>query len=906
MRAVRSSSIRGSTTYSSERAYFGQHKTAKALYDVVVARYSSPAIAALDRLILPYLFPELSAFATVENLVTHLRTSNTQYCAALPAEFLERNPPPMYITLNFIFTRLLDSLCAVRNHFLALEPTDLTVDLLEKHLLAAETSVFADVGAASALSGKRRSSKGKGGGGGSRGGGGGGSGGGGGGGGGGSGGSGGGSGGFSGGCGGSGGGRGGGGGGSGSGGGGSGGRQGGAAQHAGSGGGQRQQQQRRSETPTPQQLREWFAQRGASGGSVRCPYVIRTGDRAGQTCGKFHTQHCCFSRLVDAWCAEFGDEAERPRRVDIFALDYDAILAAMYALSVSAEGDYYLYVPPDPNIEAAALGASESILHGSAPAEALHTFTLDSGASRCFFRDSTSLTPLPAPVPVRLADPSDGLVLARSSTILPCLAVPSGSLSGLHLPSFSTNLVSTAALPGVDLHVYTDGLSPGHVHPSAWVELSCGTTALVTHPCHAFMACTRVSFFLVFPGLCLPSRPRLPRPAFLALRGSSAPLLTPRFPRRLLPYRLSTWTYSPLPAPSPDAEQTNSLTEHREPESRRASPVFAACTGRCVPRLCPPVPGTHIMALRPSSVLLRVPLPSPPLSSLPDVPDLGSDLACAASPTVPRLLATIVTDPSFEFAGASTLVPELVDFAVAYRLDYATSLVAESESDFPPSVGGECSLGMDVLEDRQEDFECLAAAVPHLVAMLLAPEGDPDAPDIPTPRSYADAIAGPYSSQWVNRPPGSPHVFKARYGSLHEGIWLRRPPGSTGSFPAGIHWSLRWPDYDLRQAPCEWHDTLRTTLAVLGFAPSTADPSLFLRTDTSLPPFYVLVYINDLVFATADTKALALVKLELQKRHTCTDLGELRNYLGLQITRDRARRTITLTQSCGDKSINAS
>ncbi|CAI7884742.1 unnamed protein product, partial [Closterium sp. NIES-54] len=33
------------------------------------------------------------------------------------------------------------------------------------------------------------------------------------------------------------------------------------------------------------------------------------------------------------------------------------------------------------------------------------------------------------------------------------------------------------------------------------------------------------------------------------------------------------------------------------------------------------------------------------------------------------------------------------------------------------------------------------------------------------------------------------------------------------------------------------------------------------------------------------------------KRHTCTDLGELRSYLGLQITRDRARRTITLTQS---------
>ncbi|CAI7772478.1 unnamed protein product, partial [Closterium sp. NIES-54] len=82
----------------------------------------------------------------------------------------------------------------------------------------------------------------------------------------------------------------------------------------------------------------------------------------------------------------------------------------------------YLCVPPDPGIEAAALGASDSALPGIVPAEALHTFTLDSGASCCFFRDSTTLTPLSAPVPVILVDPSGGPVLARSSTVLPCPA----------------------------------------------------------------------------------------------------------------------------------------------------------------------------------------------------------------------------------------------------------------------------------------------------------------------------------------------------------------------------------------------------------------------------------------------------------------------------------------------------
>ncbi|CAI7910528.1 unnamed protein product [Closterium sp. NIES-54] len=363
------------------------------------------------------------------------------------------------------------------------------------------------------------------------------------------------------------------------------------------------------------------------------------------------------------------------------------------------------------------------------------------------------------------------------------------------------------------------------------------------------------------------------------------------------------------------------LAEGREPASRPASPVRTARTSGCGSRQRPPpVPGTHRMSLRLSTVPLRAPLPSPPESSLPALSDPESDSLRAASPTV----ATVVTDPSFESTAASALVTELVDFAARCRLDYAASLVAESESVCPPSIGGEYALCTDVLEDRQEEFQCLAAASPHLVSVLLTPEGDPDALDIPTPRSYAEAIEGPYSSQWqaamdaemaswkstgtyvdavpppganivsgmwifrVKRPPGSPPVFKARYvargfsqrqgvdyfqtfsptpkmttlrvllhvaahrdyelhsldfstaflqGSLHEEIWLRRPLGFTGTFPPGTQWSLRRPVYSLRQAPREWHDTLRTTLADLGFAPSTADPSLFLRTDTSLPPF---------------------------------------------------------------------
>ncbi|CAI5947175.1 unnamed protein product [Closterium sp. NIES-65] len=128
---------------TAERAHFSQYKSAKTLYDAVVARYSSPATAALSRLMLPYLFPDLAAFPTVADLITHLRTSDIRYRAALPAEFCAKNPSPMYITLYYIVTRLPDSLRLVKDHFLSVCPTTLTVDLLEERLLAAEKSIVA-------------------------------------------------------------------------------------------------------------------------------------------------------------------------------------------------------------------------------------------------------------------------------------------------------------------------------------------------------------------------------------------------------------------------------------------------------------------------------------------------------------------------------------------------------------------------------------------------------------------------------------------------------------------------------------------------------------------------------------------------------------------------------------------
>ncbi|CAI7739477.1 unnamed protein product, partial [Closterium sp. NIES-53] len=753
--------------------------------------------------------------------------------------------------------------------------------------------------------------------------------------------------------------------------------------------------------------------------------------------------------------------------VDIFALDFDAILATKYALSVSAEGDCYMCVPPDPGIEAAALGDSECALPGTAPAKALHTFTPDSGVSRCFFHDSTTLSPLSAPVLVRLASPSGGPVLVRSSTILPCLAVPSGSVSGLHLPSFSTNLVSIAALqdamvttstpwgqrmsicmctrtglhlatfthqPGSSLYTLTT--EPPQVAASAQVSASgqdreryflvvfydytryttvfplrskdevpdvlipwiravrpqlreqfredllvlrlhsdrggefsfdllrdfCrgeGILQLFTLPpspqqngiaehriglvmevaCTSMIHVVALDFLWPFavryaghqinlwPRLSLPetsptlrwtgkvgdasvfrvgalvplsailpptsSPPALflasslafpltllagsfttpPRAMSCPLRTSRPPPVDPLPPQGLAPSGVSQ--VHPLPGTvhvdfvvdsgaargsasggavsggiEPASEEPGDA-EPDVPESGGAEPRTRLRSGAAGAGGSP-IGGTRAGGARAGGTgardpeaggtIQRRPLFVPP--SPPSLPPPDSVLRHVLIPLPPPLASSLPAVPGPESDLArddNPVVPRLlattVDFAAACRLDYANSLVVESESDCPPSVGG------------------------------------------------------------VKWPPGSPHVFEAHY--VARGFSKRQGVDFFRSFsPTPKMTTLRVLLHVAAQRDYELHCLDLGT----AFLKGSLHKEIWLRrppglTGQRLPPFYVLMYVNDLVFAIADTEALTLVKSELQKRHTFTDLGELHKYLGLQITRDRARCTITLTQS---------
>ncbi|CAI7883486.1 unnamed protein product [Closterium sp. NIES-53] len=379
-------------------AHFGQHRTAQALYDDVVARYSSTATAALGRMLLPYLFPELSAFATVEDL------------------------PPMFITLYFIVTRLPDSLRYVRDNFLSLDPTSLTVDLLEQHLLTAGVVVGAAVEVVAVV---------------------------------------------------------------------------GLVEGVGA-------------LVAAVEAAVGVAAVAAVGlvevglaldmlvlevASISSSSVGAKPRRPSSfTCGRSHTQHRCFSRLDNAWRAEFGDDVELPcwadllkSRIAIFDLDFDAFFLLCIA--------------------AAALGARESgSLPGTAPAEALHTFTL---------------TQAPLLVSFVTAPPSlRSLHLSRSDWLTPLGA------RSLPVPPLSSRVWRFR--PAHRSSLYTLATEPSQVAASAQVSASCQVAASCS--------CRLLSHQTLL------WHHRLGHPSLPRIRGMHSRLLVSGLPRSLPPL-------PPLPAP---------------------------------------------------------------------------------------------------------------------------------------------------------------------------------------------------------------------------------------------------------------------------------------------------------------------------------------------------------------------
>ncbi|CAI7854067.1 unnamed protein product [Closterium sp. NIES-54] len=151
--------------------------------------------------------------------------------------------------------------------------------------------------------------------------------------------------------------------------------------------------------------------------------------------------------------------------------------------------------------------------------------------------------------------------------------------------------------------------------------------------------------------------------------------------------------------------------------------------------------------------------------------------------------------PTAPPSSLSALVSIVAGIASSHHLDYAAHLVSSPACS--PFLRGAPVFPLEDLQDKQFELGFLTATIPHLCAMLLALEGDPDALDIPIPLNHAEAVSGPKASYWIAAKEEEMASYRSTRtyvdavpppgANVVSGLWLymvKRPPGAPPKFKA--------------------------------------------------------------------------------------------------------------------------
>jgi hypothetical protein len=128
---------------------------------------------------------------------------------------------------------------------------------------------------------------------------------------------------------------------------------------------------------------------------------------------------------------------------------------------------------------------------------------------------------------------------------------------------------------------------------------------------------------------------------------------------------------------------------------------------------------------------------------------------------------------------------------------------------------------------------------------------------------------------------------------LHADVYMRPPKGLQPLRPGKVL-RIKKSLYGLKQSGREWYLEACQGLGELGLYPIFADTCIFVRKDQKL---IVGLYVDDMVILADDIQVIRDFKAGMAKRWDIKDLGEVKKILGLEITRDRTKRTIKITQT---------
>ena len=99
--------------------------------------------------------------------------------------------------------------------------------------------------------------------------------------------------------------------------------------------------------------------------------------------------------------------------------------------------------------------------------------------------------------------------------------------------------------------------------------------------------------------------------------------------------------------------------------------------------------------------------------------------------------------------------------------------------------------------------------------------------------------------------------------------------------------------YGLKQSPRAWYGRIHTFFQSNNFVRSNSDHSLFINTERQV---ILLLYVDDLVLAAPTYDQINWIRYKLHIEFEMTDLGKLKSFLGLEIHRNREKRTLHLSQ----------
>jgi len=138
---------------------------------------------------------------------------------------------------------------------------------------------------------------------------------------------------------------------------------------------------------------------------------------------------------------------------------------------------------------------------------------------------------------------------------------------------------------------------------------------------------------------------------------------------------------------------------------------------------------------------------------------------------------------------------------------------------------------------------------------------------------------------------------------LEETVYMLPPPGVLRPGQEGMVCHLKKGLYGLKQAGRGWQKMLTAVfINDLGFKRSAVDHSVFiLKTDKEHT--VVAVATDDMAVTSRRISDVAKFKSELRKHFDITDLGEMTRFLGFDVRRDRAARTIAINQEAYIKTL---